>query len=119
MGVEFADLYYAPQVDQGLVVDRIIAQQFGVVAEVAQEPAQLPHSPGCAVDTASHKAAGQMLGLDNREPDLVKRLLPVPAILRAIYPDKKQTVGDRVNGRHIRRAERLEIAPHAAPSLLP
>ncbi len=40
---DFADLDHAPQIDQGLVVDLILSQQFGVVAEVAQEPAQLPH----------------------------------------------------------------------------
>src|ERR1022692_4919368 len=116
MGVEFADLYYAPQVDQGLVVDRILAQQFGVVAEVAQEPAQLPHSPGCAIESAGYEASGQMLGLEDREADLVIGLLLVPAILSAVHPDKEQTVGNRGNGRHIPWGERLESASHAAPS---
>ena len=114
---DFADLDHAPQVDQGLVIDLVLSQQFGVVAEVAQEPAQLPHCPGCAVEAPGHETPGQMLGLEDGEADLVIRFLLVPAILGPIHPDQEDPVRNRVNGRHVRRAERLEIAPHAAPSL--
>ena len=46
---DFADLNYAPQIDQGLVVDLVLSEQFGAVAEVPKKPAQLPHGPGGAV----------------------------------------------------------------------
>ena len=116
---DFADLDHAPQVDQGLVIDLILSEQFGVIAEVAQEPAQLPHRPGRAVQAAGHETPGQVPGLEDGEADLVIRLLLVPAILGPIHPDQEDPIRNRVNGRHVRRAERLEIAPHAAPSLFP
>ena len=115
---DFADLDHAPQIDQGLVVDLVLSQQLSVIAEIPQEPAQLPHGSGCAVQAAGHEAPGQMPGLEDGEADLVIGLLLVPAILGPIHPDQEDPVRNRVNGRHIRRAERLEIAPHAAPSLL-
>ena len=81
---DFAYLNYAPQVDQGLVVDFILPEQLGVVAEVAQEPAQLPHRPGCAVQTAGYWAPDQMFGLEDGEADLVIGFLFVPAETEAI-----------------------------------
>ena len=49
---DFADLDHTPQVDQGLVIDLILSEQLGVIAEIAQEPAQLPHGSGRAVEAA-------------------------------------------------------------------
>ena len=51
------------QADQRAIIDFIVSQQFGVVAEVAQEPAQFPHRSGGAVEAAGDQASGQMLGL--------------------------------------------------------
>ena len=59
-----------------------------------------------------------MLGLEDGEADLVIGLLLVPAILGPVHPDQEDPVRNRVNGRHIGGAERLEVAPHAAPSSL-
>src|SRR5207248_8499010 len=92
------DLHYAPQVDQSFVIDLSSSQQFGVIAEVAQKPVQLPHGSGRAVETPGHETAGQMFGLEDREADLVIRFLLVPAILGAINPNQEQPVRDRVNG---------------------
>src|ERR1700730_4594640 len=78
---DFADLYHAPEVEQGLVIDLILSEQLRVVAELAQKPAQLPHRSGGAVQAAGHEAPGQMLGFKDSEADLVVRLLLVPAIL--------------------------------------
>src|SRR5258706_3063768 len=116
---DFANLDHAPQVDKGLVIDLIFAKQLGVVAEVAQKPTQLPHSPGRAIQPTGHEATGQMLWLEDSEADLVIRFLLVPATLRPIHPNKEQTIRNGVNGRYIGWAERLEIAPHAAPSFPP
>jgi hypothetical protein len=60
-----------------------------------------------------------MSGLEDKEADLVIRLLLVPTISRPIHPDTEETVRNRTNGWHIRGAKGLEIPPHAAASLLP
>ena len=104
------------QAEQCLVVDFVLAQQFRVIAEVAQEPAQFPHGSGGAVEAAGDQASGQMLGLENSEAYEVIRFPGMPAILRAINPDKEQAIGDGVDGGAIGRTETLEVAPHAAPS---
>jgi hypothetical protein len=113
----FTEFNHAPQVDQGFVINLILRQQLDVVAEFAQEPTQLPHCSGRAVETSGHETPGQMLGFENGEADLVIGLLLVPAILGSIHPHQEDPVRNRVNGRSVRRAEGLEIAPHAAPSL--
>ena len=90
---DFADLDHARQVDQCFVIDFIAAQQFGVVAEVAQEPAQLPQRFGCAVEAAGHETCPvRSLGLEDGEADLVIRFLLVPAILGSIHPDQEDPV---------------------------
>src|ERR1700737_3080156 len=68
---DFADLYHAPQVDQGLVIELILSEQLRVVPEVAQKPAELPHGPGGAVQAKGHEASGQILGVEDSETDLV------------------------------------------------
>jgi len=50
--------HYTLEADQSLVIDFIFSQQLGVVAEVAQEPGQLPHCSGGAVKAAGGQAAG-------------------------------------------------------------
>ena len=119
MHLDFADLYYAPQVDQGLVLDLVLSEQFRVITKVTQEPAQLPHGSGRAIQATGHEAPGQMFGLQDGEADLVIGLLFVPPILGPIDPDQEDPVWNRVNGRTVRRSERLEVAPHAAPFLFP
>ena len=81
--------HYTLQADQRLVIDFILSQQLGVIAEVAQEPGQFPHCSGCTVEAAGNQAAGQMLGFENREADLVIRFLQVPAILHSINLDEE------------------------------
>ena len=90
---DFADLDYTPQVDQGLFINFILVQQFSVVAEVTQEPAELPHRPGRAIQPAGHETPGQVLGLQDGEADLVIRLLLVPAILGSIHRTRKIPFG--------------------------
>jgi Helix-turn-helix len=105
----FADLYYSPQVDQSLVINLVLCQQLGVLAEVAQEPAQFPHRPGRAVDTSDHETLDQMFGLEHGETDLVIRFMLVPAILGPIQPVQEGSVWNRVNSQRVRRAERLDV----------
>src|SRR5439155_5788127 len=109
-------LQHALEADQRLIIDFIFAQQLGVITEVAQEPGQLPHCSGPAVEAAGDQASGEMLGLKNSEADLVIRFLCMPAILHSIHPGEEYSIRDGVDGRPIGRTEALEIAPHAAPS---
>src|SRR6202035_379456 len=68
---DFADLDHAPDGDQILVIDLVLTQQVGAVAEIAQKPTQLPHCLGRAVETPGHEAPGQMFRLEDSEADLV------------------------------------------------
>jgi len=52
---------------RGLVIDLVLSQQLSDVAKMPQEPVQLPHRLGCAIQTAAHEAAGQMLGLEDAQ----------------------------------------------------
>src|SRR5438445_465956 len=80
---------HALEADQRLVIDFIFSQQLAVVAEVAQEPGQLPHCSCRAVKAAGDQTTSEMLGLENSEADLVIRFLRMPAILRSIDPDEE------------------------------
>ena len=89
-----ADLHDPDQAAQGSLVDFVLAQQFGVIEKIPQEPAQLPHRLGGAVETADDRAPGKWLGLENGEPEQIKALLGLPAMLRTIEPDEKYAVGN-------------------------
>src|SRR5207245_5239664 len=93
--------HYTLEADQSLIIDFIFSQPLGVIAEIAQKPAHLPHGSGCAGKPAGNQAAGQMLGFENSETNLVIRFLRMPAILHPIHPDEKQTIRNGVNGRPI------------------
>src|SRR5438477_12392692 len=70
-----ADLYYSPEVEQNLVIDLILSQQFGVIAGIAQKQVQLPHCPERAIEAPRYESAGQMFGLEHGEGDFVIRFL--------------------------------------------
>ena len=92
-----ANFYDALQSNQRFVVDLIFRQEFGVISEVAQKPAELPHGSRGAVQAAGDQAPGQMLGFENRKKDRVIRFLCVPAISHSINPDQKQSVRNGVD----------------------
>jgi len=64
-----AHFQHALQADQRPIIDFVFSKQLGVVAEVPQEPAQLPHGSGGAVEAAGDQAPGEMLGLKHSETD--------------------------------------------------
>ncbi len=63
-----ADLHDSDQAAQGALVDLVLAQQFGVIEEIPQEPAQLPHCLWGAVEAADDGAPGKQLGFEDGEP---------------------------------------------------
>src|ERR1019366_5060518 len=87
-----ADLDDPDQPAQSALVDLVLAQQFGVIEEIPQKPTQLPHRLWGAVETAGNRAPGERLGLKNGEPEQIKALLGLPAMLRPIKPDEKYAV---------------------------
>jgi hypothetical protein len=111
-----ADLKNTLKTDQGLIVDFTSGQRIRVIVEVAKKPIQLPESFGGAVEASGKSAAGEMLGLKNREHYGVKGFVFMPAVLSFLNADEKKVVGDRVYGGAVSRTEALEIAStHAAP----
>ncbi len=87
-----ADLHHPDQAAQGSFVDLVLAQQFGVIEEIPQEPTQLPHRLWGAVKAADDRAPGKRLGFEDGEPEQIKALLGLPAVLRTIEPDEKYAV---------------------------
>src|ERR1019366_5336886 len=77
-----------------MLVDLVLAQQVGVVEKIPQEPTQFPHRLRGAVETADNRAPGKWLGLKNGEPQQIKALLGLPAMLRPVEPDEKYAVGN-------------------------
>ena len=113
-----ADLDHALQTDQALLVNLISRQQFGVVAEIAQEPGELPQGFGGAVQASGNGSPGERLRLDYGKAEKVKRLLGMPAVLGTLYPDQEQAVRDCCTGAS-RFMQALDMALHAAPSFWP
>src|SRR5664280_3406278 len=89
-----ADLDDSDQAAQGPLVDLVLAQQFGVIEEIPQEPTQLPHRLRSAVETAGDGASCERLGFEDREPQQIKALLGLPTMLRPIEPDEEYAVGN-------------------------
>ena len=89
-----ADLHDPDQAAQGSLVDLVLAQQFGVIEKIPQEPTQLPHRLWGAVETANDRSSSEWLGFKNGEAQQIKALLGMPAMLRPIEPDKKYAVGN-------------------------
>src|SRR5664280_3342779 len=87
-----ADLHDSDQAPQSALVDLVLAQQLGVIEEIPQEPAQLPHRLGRAVETADDGASCKRLGFEDGEPEQVKALLGLPAMLRSLEADEKYAV---------------------------
>ena len=63
--VGVADFDDALQASEGLVVNLVLPEQYGVIAEVAQEPVELPESPGSAIESGGKAASSKLPGLDD------------------------------------------------------
>jgi hypothetical protein len=110
-----ADLDDAAQTEQTFLIDFIAADEFGVIAEVAQEPIELPQSFGCAVEATRYGPPGEMLGLDHGHAQKVVRLLLMP-ILSALHANQVEAVGNFGRAGWIRFMQALDATSHAAPS---
>ena len=59
-------------------VDFVASEQFGVVAEVAKEPVQLPQGPRAAIEPAGNDLTGKSAGLKDGQRQGVIGLLCLP-----------------------------------------
>ena len=77
-----------------LFIDFVSAHQIGVIAEIAQEPAELPEGLGSAVEPAGEGMALVFFGFENDEPQDVERSLRMPAIEGPIDADQEDAFQD-------------------------
>src|SRR6516164_2806732 len=68
------------EMEQRFFIDLITAQEFGVIAKVAQEPVQAPESTFTAVDTAGKGPLEVGFGLEDAETHDQEGLLGMPAV---------------------------------------
>jgi hypothetical protein len=85
------DANNALQTEQSFFVEFVSTQQIGVIAEIAQEPAQPPKGFGCAVDPPSQEMAAVFFGLKYGESHEVERPGGMPTMVSSIYTDEKGT----------------------------
>ncbi len=88
------DLYNPDQAAQGALVDLVLAQQFRVIEEIPQKPAQLPHRLWGAVETADNGPSGKWLGLKNGKPEQIEAFLRLPAMLSSVESNKEHPIGN-------------------------
>src|SRR5262249_768414 len=79
------------KINQSLVVNLVLGQQFHVVAEIAQEPVELPQGSWGAIETTGERPARQRFRLKYYKPNEQKGFLAVPAIGGPFDTSKKQT----------------------------
>jgi hypothetical protein len=100
-------------------VHLVPSEQFGVVAEVTQEPGQLQQGFRAAIEPARQEVAGKPAGLKNGQSERVVWLLCLPAKLDSLHPNEEDSVGDLVGGTAIGGVQAVDQVFRAAPSLWP
>src|ERR1022692_5025421 len=111
-----ADLDHTCQAYEPSFVDLIATEQVGVVAEVAQEPVQLPQGFRGAVEAARKDVASKPTGLKNGQSQGVVRFLCLPTKLDTLHPNQEDSVGDLVGGTAIGGVQAGDLAFHAEPA---
>lgn len=111
-----ADLDHTLEADQLAFVHFVAAEQFGIVAKVAQEPVQLPQGFRVAVEAAGNDVVGESAGLKNGKAKGVVRLLCLPPKVDHCDADQEDPVGDLVGSAAIGGVQTGDLAFHAAPA---
>ena len=70
----------AAEIDQGFLIHLILAERLHVVAEIAQEPIELPKGPFGRVEPAGEGSALERFGFEHHESNLQESLLRMPAV---------------------------------------
>ena len=114
-----ADLDYSSEANQAFVVDLILAEQFGVVTEVAQKPVEFPQRSGRAVEAAGNRVSGEFFGLEDREAEEIERLSGIPPMLSSLDANEEQAIANLRCSRLVGLVQALDSTSHAAPSFAP
>src|SRR5438105_396890 len=88
-----ADLDDAAEPRQSCFVKLVVREEFRVIAEVPQKPAQLPQSFRSAVEPAGDRSSTELARLEDRKTQCIKRLLRVPAVLDTFHSNQEHTIG--------------------------
>src|SRR5579872_828286 len=113
---DVADLDHAFEAYELGFVHLIASEQFSVVAEVAQEPVQLPQGFRIAIEPARKDVTGKSAGLKNSEAKGVVRLLRLASKEDSLNSNQKDSVGDLVSRITIGGVQTCNLTFHAAPS---
>src|SRR6266852_1699775 len=82
------------QVQQSFFIDLVPAEQISVVAEVAQEPVELPQGLGRAIESSGDRLSGVLFGLEGGQAQGEEWLLRVPAIEGSLDSDQEKALQD-------------------------
>ena len=93
-----ADLDHALQTYKLPLIDFVASEEFGVVAEVAQKPVQLPEGFRAAIEPARKDVAGEPAGLQNSQTERVIRFLCLPLKPDSLHLDQEEAVWYLVRG---------------------
>ena len=113
------DLDHALQPHELSFVHLVASEQFGVVAEVAQEPVQLPQGFRAAIEPTRKDVPGEPAGFKNGQRECVIGLLCLPLEFGSLNANEEYPVGDLVGGTAIGGVQAGDLAFHAAPSFWP
>src|ERR1035437_6660548 len=95
---DVTDLDHPHQPNELSLVHLVASEQLDVVAEVAQEPVQLPQCFCGAIESARQDVAKKPVGLKNGQSQRVVRFLSLPTKLGSLYPNQEDPVRNVVRG---------------------
>src|SRR5215470_9168801 len=110
-----ANLYHPAQPEQALVINLVAFEEFGIVAEVAKEPVELPQILGTAGEPGAESVPCHHGRLKHGELNGVKRFLPVPTVLQSLDAHQEQTILNTISRACTCLFKARNIALHAAP----
>jgi hypothetical protein len=103
------------EIEEGLLINLVPVQQFGVVTEISQEPIQLPKSTFGAVQASREGLACESLRFENPEAKSIKRLLEMPPIGNGLNANQEESVERRWEVLLV-RMKTGNVAPHGLAS---
>jgi hypothetical protein len=103
------------EIEEGLLINLVPVEQFGVVTKISQKPIQLPKCTLGAVQASGEGLAGESLRFDNLESESIKRLLEMPPIGNCLDAYQEESV-ERTWRVLLVRMETGNVAPHGLAS---
>jgi hypothetical protein len=82
----------SPEVQEGFLIHLVPVEQIGVIAEIAQEPIQLPERSFGAIQPTREGSCGKRFRLENDQANGKERFLGMPAIGSSIDSNEEQAL---------------------------